>query len=133
MQFILDTDYGIVPGPPPPGFPARTRPTTQIAIRVGEWPGNVFHLWLPESVSEIWNNVTAEVTYQDFARSERYGLKWTFERSQRASIEAELKPWPDSLSLEVRVTNRSSDKLGEVAVMNCLQFSAAPDFACDDL
>jgi hypothetical protein len=120
-----------VPGAPPPGFPAREYPTTQIVIRLAEWPGNAFRLWLPESVGELWANTSPAAAHQIFTRTERQGLFWSREQ-QSARIQAELRPLSRSLLLVVRVTNGSSDNLSKVDAMNCLQFSAAPDFDCDD-
>jgi len=31
----------------------RSSPTTQVAIGVAEWPGNMFLLWLPESLPPL--------------------------------------------------------------------------------
>jgi hypothetical protein len=132
MQFTFDTQDGLFPGVPPPNFPARNHPTTQIEIRVGEWPDNVFKLWLPEIVSELWANTTAEVARQRFTHTERGGLIWGFEQHPAASIEAELTPHHHSLALEVRVANCSRENLPQVVVMNCLHLAAAPDFACRD-
>ena len=122
----------------------RRNPTTQIAIRVAEWPDNVFLLWLPESVSSlsegdgsrqevIWNSFSPDiVAHQDFSLTEEGGLYWTYDGNPAAKVEAELAPRGDSLALEVRVANRSGDELTEVSAQNCLHLSAAPDFRCDD-
>src|SRR5260221_1441110 len=131
-EFSLDTIDDVVPGAPPPGFPARERPTTQILIRRAGWPGNVFRLWLPESVGQIWSNRTSAAVRQSFARTERHGLLWTFEQQQTATIAAELIPLDGSLRLVVRVTNDSGSSMSDIDAMNCFQFSDAPDFDCDD-
>lgn len=124
----------------------RKNPTTQIAIRVREWPGNVFLLWLPESVCRLrvdrgtgllaqdsmWDNYTAGIAHQDFVRTEGGGLLWRYERHPNVAIEAELAPQGNSLTLEVRVTNRSGRDLAEVSAQNCFHLSAAPDFSCGD-
>jgi hypothetical protein len=132
MEFSLDTIDELVPGAPPPGFPARERATTQILIRRTGWTGNVFRLWLPESVGQIWSNRTSAAVRQSFARTERHGLLWTFEQPQVAIITAELTPLAGSLRLVVRDTNDSDSSLSNVDTMNCFQLSGAPDFDCDD-
>jgi hypothetical protein len=137
VTFLLDTFKGVT---------IRKNPTTQIAIRVREWPGNVFLLWLPESVSRLrvdretgllaqdsmWDNYTAGIADQDFWRAEGGGLSWGYEGHPDVAIEADLVPQGNSLRLEVRVTNRSDRDLAEVSAQNCLHLSAAPDFSCGD-
>ena len=132
MQFVFDTCYETIPSVPPPGEPVRKNPTTQIIVLVVEWPSNTFRLWLPECVSELWDNETPDLAYQDFMHTVRNGLLWTFEGDPNACIEAEVIPLERSLLLEVRVTNLSKRNLNNLAVMNCLQLAAAPDFACND-
>lgn len=110
----------------------RKNPTTQIAIRVTEWPGQVFHLWLPESVGDLWVQWKAAVAHQEFARTERGGLRWEFTGNPKARIAAELTPHPQSLLLEVRVKNLTAGDLTQVTAQNCLPLSEAPDFACRD-
>ena len=110
----------------------RENSTTQIAIRAVEWPGNTFLLWLPESVGDLWNQWTPAIAHEDFTRTQHDALLWTFDRNPAAVIEAELTPLENSLSLEVRVFNRSQEDLLRVSAQNCFHLSAAPDFACDD-
>ena len=113
-------------------FTIRQNPTTQIAIQVAEWPGNTFFLWLPESVTDLWNNWSPSVAQQVFERTDRGGLSWAFEHGSGVEIEAELIPEHSHLLLEVRVRNRSENALHQLGVQNCFHLSAAPDFACDD-
>src|SRR5579859_5438294 len=54
MTFFIDTLDEFIPSiPPPGGSPARQSATTQVTVKVGEWPGNVFRMWMPESVGEL--------------------------------------------------------------------------------
>lgn len=136
MKFAFQAEDEYVPPVHPPGEDRapRRHPTTQVIVRVEEWPGNAFRLWLPEHVTpELWSNMKADEAHQDFVRTERGGLAWTYEGNPAAAIEAELVPFESSLVLEVRITNRSEGDLNSVVTMNCLQLSQAPDFACDDL
>ncbi len=110
----------------------RSNPTTQIAISVKEWPGQTFLLWMPEDVRPLWNQWTPAVARQNFSKTERGGLLWSFTKNPGAVITAELIPREASLLLEVRVTNRGSKPLANVMAQNCLHFSQAPGFACDD-
>lgn len=110
----------------------RQNPTTQIAIRVAEWPGNTFLLWLPEDVTDLWNNWSPGVAQQDFSGTGRNGLLWSFVHHSGVRIEAELIPEWSSLLLEVSVANRSDEAIHHLGVQNCFHLSAAPDFCCDD-
>jgi hypothetical protein len=127
----------------------RKNPTTQVVIRVREWPGNVFLLWLPESVSRLrtdretgrliqeslWDNYTPGIAHQDFVRSPGDAgdsLCWAYEGHPDVALQAVLTPQAHWLRLEVRVTNRSDRELAEVSAQNCFHLSAAPDFSCGD-
>jgi hypothetical protein len=110
----------------------RQNPTTQISIRVAEWPDNTFLLWLPEDVTGLWNNWSPGIAHQDFVRTECGGLLWNFEHSSGVWVEAELIPECSRLLLEVSVTNSSGKAIPHLGVQNCFHLSAAPDFCCDD-
>lgn len=124
MRFAFDTADQLT---------IRQNPTTQISIRVAEWPGNTFLLWLPEDVTGLWNNWTPGIAHQDFVRTGRGGLMWSFRHRSRARIVAELIPERNHLLLQVDVTNRSDEAITHLCVQNCFHLSAAPDFRCDDL
>jgi hypothetical protein len=110
----------------------RKNPTTQVAIRIAEWPGQRFLLWLPEAVADLWVQWDPAVAHQEFKRTDHGGLRWEFDGNPKARITAELIPRAQSLLLEVRVKNRTGATLEEVSVQNCLPLSEAPDFACTD-
>ncbi len=110
----------------------RQNPTTQIAITIEEWPGNTFLLWLPESVTPIWNQWTPEVAHQDFSGTENGGLLWSYTKKNIAHLSVELQPQERSLACIVHVTNLSDEVLDNVSAQNCFHLSLAPDFACDD-
>ena len=110
----------------------RKNATTQIAIRVEQWPGQTFLLWLPEAVEPLWRQWDGDIGLQRFVKTERNGLRWTFDRLPQATITAELTPRPNSLLAEVRVVNRGDQPIHDLMAQNCLHFSAAPAFACDD-
>jgi len=110
----------------------RKNPTTQIAIRIAEWPGQRFLLWLPEEVAGLWRQWDPPVAHQEFTKTERGGLRWEFTGNPKAVITAELIPRAQSLLLEVRVRNRTDADLKQVRVQNCLPLSEAPDFVCTD-
>lgn len=134
MRFVIDASDELIPSVPPPGgSPARTSPSTQVRVRLEEWPGEVFRLWLPESVGDLWNNHTPELTHQDFAATEAGGLRWQWLGHPAAIVETTVTPHGDTLALEARVTNRSDGPLANVRVSHCLQLSQAPGFACGDL
>ena len=110
----------------------RKNPTTQVAIRIAQWPGQRFLLWLPEAVAGLWVQWDPAVAHQEFKKTERGGLRWEFDGNPVVRIEAELIPRAQSLLLEVRVKNRSHAALEQVSVQNCLPLSEAPDFVCAD-
>jgi len=110
----------------------RSNPTTQVGITIDRWPGNTFVLWLPEAVGDLWQQWQPEVAHQDFARTDCGGLLWTFDGNPEASIRTELIPQANALLLETRVTNRGDGDLKSVYAQNCIHFSQAPDFICDD-
>jgi hypothetical protein len=117
------------------GYDAKTlrkNPTTQIAITIKEWSGNTFLLWLPEAVPPIWNQWTAAVAHQDFRDNESGGLVWSYTKKNLAHLSAELQPKARSLVCTVRVKNLSAQVLDNVCAQNCLHFSKAPGFVCDD-
>jgi hypothetical protein len=132
MTFTIDTLDEFIPSiPPPGGSPGRQSATTQVTVKVGEWPGNLFRMWMPESVGELWSNWSSTV-HQNFERTEQAGLIWKYSGNPDALIEVELTPLERSLLVESRVTNRSKADLPKVTVSHCLQCSKAPDFSCAD-
>lgn len=115
----------------------RKKPTTQVAVHIDRWPGQVPLLWLPESVadavSDLWDQWDPAVDpHQDFISSAGGGLSWRFAKNTKANITSRLVPRRNSLLLEVRVKNTSKSDLKEVSIQNCIVLSRAPDFACDD-
>lgn len=133
MQFVIDAQDDFIPSVPPPGgSPARQGPTTQVTVRLVEWPGDIFRVWLPESVGDIWNNHTPELAHQDFIRTAMSGLVWRWHGHPSANLETEVTPQGNTLLLESRVTNRSLSPLENVRASHCLQFFQAPQFACGD-
>ena len=110
----------------------RDSPTTQVAIHIDQWPGQVPLLWLPEAVSDLWVQWDPAVGHQDFINSAGGGLYWQFAKNPKANIISSLVPRRNSLLLEVRVKNTSESDLKEIAAQNCILLSRAPDFACDD-
>jgi hypothetical protein len=110
----------------------RKNPTTQIGIRIAEWPGQRFILWLPEWINDLWWQWDPPVAHQAFTKTDRGGLRWEFAGNPKARITAELIPRKAALLFEVRVKNLTSEDLLHVAIQNCLPLSEAPDFACRD-
>ncbi|MBI5091988.1 MAG: hypothetical protein HZB26_06030 [Candidatus Hydrogenedentes bacterium] len=110
----------------------RSNPTTQVGITIDGWPGNTFMLWFPEVVGDLWQQWNPPVAHQDFTTTDRGGLRWTYEGNPAASIQSELTPQANSLLLVTRVMNRGHDELKHVYAQNCIHFSQAPGFICDD-
>jgi hypothetical protein len=110
----------------------RNNPTTQVAIHIDQWPGQVPLLWLPESVGGLWVQWDPAVAHQDFMNSASGGLYWKFAKNPKINIISSLVPRSNSLLLEVRVKNTSESDLREIVAQNCIILSRAPDFACDD-
>lgn len=110
----------------------RKVPTTQIEIRVEQWPGQTFLLWLPESVGQLWGNWMAESAHQDFTEIPGGGLRWESTAGSEARMVAALHPRAESLLLEVGVRNLTDRDLKNVVAQSCFHLSAAPNFACDD-
>ena len=110
----------------------RKNPTSQIVIRVADWPGQNFLLWFPEAVGDLWQQWDPPVAHQEFVTTDRGGLRWQFRGNPRAAVTAELIPRRMSLLLEVRVRNLTDGDLRHVPVQNCLHLSQAPDFASGD-
>ena len=110
----------------------RENPTTQVAIQIPQWPENTFRLWMPEAVGELWQQWDPDVAHQYFTPTKRGGLLWNFEGNPDCVISDEMTPKGNSLLLEVSVTNRADHNLEMVYAHNCLHFSAASDFACED-
>jgi hypothetical protein len=110
----------------------RKNSTTQVAIRVKEWPGQTFLLWFPEAVGDLWVQWDEDAAHQEFSRTPAGGIRWEFRGNPEARITAELIPRAQSLLAEVRVTNVGERALHNVRAQNCFHLSAAPDFACDD-
>ena len=110
----------------------RANPTTQIGITLAQWPGDRFILWLPEAVGDVWQQWEPEVAHQDFTKTARGGLLWSFDGRPEAVIHTELIHQGNSLLLENRVTNRGQETLENLYAQNCIHFSQAPDFVCGD-
>jgi hypothetical protein len=110
----------------------RKIPTTQVSIRVEQWPEQTFLLWLPEAVTPFWGNWKAGMTGEQFIKTSAGGLRWEYADRSQARIVAELVPRAESLLLEVRVKNLTAKDIEQVAVQHCLHLSSAADFACDD-
>ena len=110
----------------------RKNPTTQVGIAIERWTGNTFVLWLPEAVGTLWQQWNTKVAHQDFTATKCGGLLWTYEGNPAGFIRTELIPQRNSLLLETQITNRSPQELVKLYVQNCLHFSKAPDFICDD-
>ena len=115
------------------GSAHQSPPTTSNSHSARRLAGQCLSPMVARKRRSVWNNKTSAVTRQSFARTERRGLSWMFEQEHIAAIAAELIPTSDwTLLLLVRVTNHSASSLSGVDSMNCFQFSAAPDFDCDD-
>ena len=123
MQFSFDVYDAVT---------IRENPTTQVGITVDLWPGNTFVLWLPEAVGDLWKQWDPNVAHQDFAITNHDGLSWSYEGHPDGVIRTEMTPQGNSLLMETRVTNRSDDYLERIYAQNCIHFSKAPDFICDD-
>ena len=133
MKFRFDTVHEAIPAKSPGSDWQVRGPTTQVMVRLAEWPDNIFRLWMPEMVGKLWNNWNTEVARQDFNRTQSGGLRWTYELPRQAHIDVELTPLETSLVIESRVANLSDALLSDVVATKCLQLSLAPDFACGDL
>ena len=132
MSLILSAEDEHIPTKSPFTDAQRPVPTTQVLVRLTEWPGNIFRFWMPENVNDLWDNWDADVAHQDFKRTQRDGLLWSFRRHLKAAVEAEVTPVEHTLRIECRVTNDSPDDLEDVGIITCMQLSQAPDFACGD-
>ena len=99
---------------------------------LGEWPDNVFRIWMPENLQPLWDNWEADAAHQNFVRTKTSGLRWSYQQRPEATVEAEVTPNHQTLLLKCRVTNRSSSNLLDVRTTHCIQLSLAPDFACGD-
>ena len=110
----------------------RKNPTTQVRIRVVEWPEQTFLLWFPELVNNLWEQWDPDVARQDFEIADNGALVWSRTVKGRGSIRAILTPQDDSLLLETRVTAAPGHDIKLTAPEHCLHFSAAPDFACKE-
>jgi len=110
----------------------RQNPTTQVGITIDRWTGNTFVLWLPEAVGDLWQQWDAKVAHQEFTSTKLGGLLWTYKGNPVGFIRTELIPDRNSLLLETRVTNHSLQELVKIYAQNCIHFSKAPDFICDD-
>ena len=131
-MFCLYPNDERLPAKSPWSDAQRPVPTTQVTAKLAQWPGNTFRFWMPELVGDLWDNWDADVAHQDFSKSERDGLLWSFQRPSKATVEAEITPGDRVLLIECRVMNHSPVDLEDVGVTNCFQLSLAPDFACGD-
>ncbi|MBP61790.1 MAG: hypothetical protein CMJ62_09715 [Planctomycetaceae bacterium] len=132
LNFHFEAVYEEIPAKPPDDRWTRRGKTTQVMIRISEWPDNHFRLWLPEKVGSFWDNWNPDVARQNFQASENNGLTWAFHQPDLARVEVELTPLDNTVLLETRVLNISSGDLKDVTAANCLQFGLALDFACGD-
>jgi hypothetical protein len=107
-------------------------PTTQVAISIEQWPGNTFVLWLPEAVGDLWQQWDAAVALQKFVHTEKGGLLWIYKDNPAGIIRTELVPYHNSLLLENRILNRGQEDLELLYAQNCIHFSRAPEFICED-
>ena len=111
----------------------RKNPTTQLHLRAVEWPDQTFLLWFPEVVvPDVWAQWDAEVARQDFVTTEDGSLVWMRDLPGTAIVKATLTPRDHSVNLEVRVKAQPDHDIPMAVPQNCLHFSAAPDFACND-
>ena len=110
----------------------RNNPTTQVHMRVVEWPGQTFLLWFPEMIENVWAQWDAEVAKQDFRVSEEGALVWSRQFQSKASVVATMTPRIDAILLEIRVKAGPNHEIKVASPANCLHVSAAPDFACND-
>ena len=133
MDFSFQSAYGPVPAKPPGSGWKRRGDTTQVMVRVSQWPDNIFRLWMPEKVGSLWDNWDSGMARQDFQRTGESGLSWSFQRSGKARVEVKLTPLESAVLIEARVVNTSSGEINDVGATSCLQLSLAPDFACGDL
>ncbi len=128
----LSTKDELIPAVPPPGgAPPRSAPTTQIMAEVVQWPGNVFRLWAPEIIGTLWQNWEGGGFHQNFFPTSDGGLVWTHE-GPGWSVDTHVHAKGHTLALTTRVTNLGDRDLPDVAVVNCVQFGLAPEFACSD-
>ena len=77
----------------------RKNPTTQVHIRIAEWPDQTFLLWFPEVIDNVWAQWDAEVAKQDFTISAQGALIWQRRFADRASVLATMTPGNDSVFL----------------------------------
>ena len=132
MDFQFETVHEEIPSKPPGEAWTKRGATTQIMIRIAQWPDNIFRLWMPEKVGSIWSNWDPDVARQDFQPSGENGLTWTFHRPDVARIEAELTARGSAVLIKHTVVNISAGDLNDITAINCLQFGLAPDFGCGD-
>ena len=110
----------------------RKNPTTQVHMRVVEWPGQTFLLWFPEVIDNVWAQWDADVAKQDLTISDEGELVWSRQFEGKASVVATMTARDDSVSLEIRVKAAPDHDIKLASPANCLHFSAAPEFACSD-
>ena len=87
----------------------RKNPTTQIGIRIAEWPGQRFILWLPEWINDLWWQWDPPVAHQEFHQNRSRWAALGVHRKSKARITAELIPRKAALLFEVRVKNLTSE------------------------
>ena len=110
----------------------RKNPTTQVLMQVVEWPGQTFLLWFPEEINNVWAQWDADVAKQDFVVSDEGALVWSWASEGKASVRATMTPRDDSVFLEIRVKTAPDHDVEVASPHNCLHFSQAPEFDCDD-
>ena len=110
----------------------RKNPTTQVHMRIAAWPGQTFLRWFPEVSENVWAQRDADVAKQDFTISDAGALVWSRRFEGKASVLATMTPRDDSVALEIRVTAAPDHDIRLASPANCLHFSAAPEFACND-
>jgi hypothetical protein len=56
LNFHFEAVHEEIPAKPPDDRWTSRGKTTQVIIRISEWPDNHFRLWLPENVGSFWDN-----------------------------------------------------------------------------
>ncbi len=141
MEVVFEARDGLIPSVSPRGgMGARRHATTQLLLQVEGWHDNLFRMWAPEHVGNIWSQMNPATAHQAFETTAD-GVRWGHTAPDGASIDVTIdqrsrdaQPSRDDavVSIAVRVTNGNSVPLDGVGVANCLQLAMAPDFACGD-
>ena len=110
----------------------RKKPTTQVRIEVLEWPGQVFLLWFPEIINNVWAQWDPGLEEQNFTVNKNGQLVWARNFKGKATVEAIMTPRNDSVYMEIHVKAAANHDVKLAAPHNCLHFSAAKQFDCSD-